>query len=157
MELFKQRTGTEMVFIPYKGQAPVVQDLVAGRLQAMFYPPMAQMVGLIKGGKIRALASAAERRLPDLPDVPTFEEAGLRDFEPAGGIALFAPGGTPREIVMRLNREVVQASTTPELENAYSKLALVRATGTPEELMQRQKREFQTWAPLIRKLGIKAQ
>ncbi len=157
MELFKSRTGVDMLFVPYKGMAPVVQDTVAGRLQALIYPPMENIVSMVKAGKLRALATATEQRVPSMPDVPTFEEAGLANFDPSGAIALFAPGGTPRDIVSRLNREVVRISTSPELAKVYQAAALNVATTTPEGLAQQMRREYEQWVPLIKKLGIKAE
>jgi tripartite-type tricarboxylate transporter receptor subunit TctC len=157
MELFKERTGAELLFVPYKGGAPVIQDLIAGNLQAMFYTAGNQMPGLIKAGKIRVLASAGERRLAEYPDVPTTEEAGVRNFLAAGSFALYAPGGTPREIVARLNREIVKLSTQPEVVRAHNGQSLLVAVSTPEELFARQKREYDQWAPVIKRLGIKVE
>ena len=80
MELLQQRTGMNLVHVPYKGMAPVIQDLVAGRIQAMFYPATSQMTGYMKEGKLRALAAAAPQRLTALPEVPTFDEASIADW-----------------------------------------------------------------------------
>jgi tripartite-type tricarboxylate transporter receptor subunit TctC len=118
---------------------------------------MDNIIGLVKSGKLRGLATATEQRLPALPDMPTFEEAGLSNFDPSGTIALFAPGGTPGEIVNRLNREIVRISTTPEMARVYQASALAIATTTPEGLAQQMRREYETWAPLVRKLGIKVE
>ena len=83
MELFAQRTGASLVHVPYKGMAPVIQDLVAGRIQAMFYPAAAQLTGYMKEGKLRALAAVAVQRLAALPETPTFDEAGVPNFNAA--------------------------------------------------------------------------
>lgn len=118
MELFKERTGAPLLFVLYKDGAPVIKGLIVGNLQTMFYTASNQMPGLIKAGKIRVLATAGEKRLAEYPDVPTAEEAGVRNFVVASSFALYAPGGTPRDIVAGLNREIVRLSTQPEVIKA---------------------------------------
>lgn len=157
MELFKDRTGTEIQFVPYKGSAPVIQDLVAGNIHAAFNPVTSQFISLIKAGKIRALAAGGDSRLRDLPDVPTATEAGVRDYYAMGGFAMYASGGTPRDIIQRLNREMVKLSTHPEVVKIHDSQNLLIAVGTPEELQARQRREYDIWVPMIKRLGIKAQ
>jgi tripartite-type tricarboxylate transporter receptor subunit TctC len=154
MEMLKQRSGMDVLFVPYKGMEPVIQDVVAGRLQAMFYPPTGQLLAMIKAGRIRALAVATPQRLPSLPDTPTFDESGVPNFDAAGWIGLVAPAGVPRDIVMRLNREVAKIATTPELTKVYAQLSFEVATGTPEEFSQRVKRELAAWGPIVKSLGI---
>ena len=154
MELLQQRTGTSLVHVPYKGMAPVIQDLVAGRIQAMVYPATSQMTGYMKEGKLRALAAAAPQRLAALPDVPTFDEAGIADFNAAGWIALFAPAGTPREIVERLNREAVRAVGSAEMAQVYSKLSMLPGPMSPDEFARFYNREFDYWGNVTRTLGI---
>ena len=157
MELFKDRSGTDIQFVPYKGSAPVIQDLVAGNIHAAFNPVTSQLSSLIKAGKIRALASGGDSRLRDLPDVPTVVEGGVKDYYAMGGFAMYATGGTPRDIILRLNREMVKLSTHPEVVKIHDGQNLLIAVGTPEELLARQRREFDIWVPMIKRLGIKAQ
>lgn len=154
MEMLKQRTGMDLLFVPYKGMEPVILDVVAGRLQGMFYPPTSQLLAMIKAGKIRALAAATPQRLSTLPDTPTFDESGVPNFDAAGWIGLVAPAGVPRDIVMRLNREIAKIATTPELAKVYAQLSFEVATGTPEEFSQRIKREIAAWGPIVKSLGI---
>ena len=154
MELLKQRSGIDLLFVPYKGMEPVIQDVVAGRLQAMFYPPTSQLLAMIKAGKIRVLAAATPQRLSILPDTPTFDESGVPNFDAAGWIGLVAPAGVPRDIVMRLNREVAKIARTPELAKVYAQLSFEVATGTPEEFSQRIKRDLAAWGPVVKSLGI---
>ena len=116
MELFKDRSGTDIQFVPYKGSAPVVQDLVAGNIHAAFNIVGSQFSSLIKAGMIPALASGGDARLRDLPDLPTLQEAGVKDYYAMGGFAMYTTGGTPRDIVLRLNREMVKLATHPEIE-----------------------------------------
>jgi tripartite-type tricarboxylate transporter receptor subunit TctC len=154
MELFAQRTGASLVHVPYKGMAPVIQDLVAGRIQAMFYPATSQMTGYMKEGRLRALAAVAPQRLAALPETPTFDEAGVPDFNAAGWIALFAPAGTPREIVERLNREIGRAVASREMAEVYAKLAMLPGPMSLDEFARFYNREFDAWAGVTRSLGI---
>ena len=157
MELLKERSGLDMQFVPYKGSAPMNQDLVAGNIQAAFNPVIAPLLSMIKAGKIKALAVGSDRRLPDLPDVPTAAEQGVKDYYAMGGFAMYTTGGTPRDIVMRLNREIIALSSSPEVIKAHQGENLLVAVGSPEDLVARQKLEDETWTPLIKRLGIKVQ
>ena len=105
-ELFRQRAGIAMVHVPYKGSAPAINDTVAGQTDLMFADPSS--VALIKAGRLRALASTASRRAYALPDVPTLIESGLPQFEVWNWYFMLAPAALPREIVQRLNAEIVR-------------------------------------------------
>jgi tripartite-type tricarboxylate transporter receptor subunit TctC len=153
MELFKRRTQTDIVHISYSGTNPAVQDLVAGRLDVMFNSPV-DSLSQVKAGKLRALASATRQRLPSLLDVPTFEEAGMPDFEITSWMAVMAPAGTPKDIVARLNRDIVRAVASPEVSKFYTNLNMLPATSTPEEFAQLIRKESEMWGPLIKSLGI---
>jgi tripartite-type tricarboxylate transporter receptor subunit TctC len=157
MEMLMSRTGTQMLFVPYKGMAAVIQDTVAGRLQALFFPPSQQMASLVKAGKLRGIASATEARLSNMPDMPTFDEAGLKDFQVSGSIGFFSPGGTPREVVTRLAREVQRIASTPEMKALYEAQSVLPYIVPAEELAAQSKREAAAWEPLIRALNIKAE
>src|SRR5688572_3064346 len=106
-ELFKTMAGADMVHIPYKGAAPAVTDLVAGHVSLMF-DNMASALPNIKAGRVRALAVTTAQRSPFLPDIPTISEAGLRGFDIGTWFGIFAPAGTPRDVVMRLNAEIAR-------------------------------------------------
>jgi tripartite-type tricarboxylate transporter receptor subunit TctC len=155
-EMFMQHTGTKMVHVPYKGFAPALQDLLAGRIQLLFYPPSTQMLAFISAGKLRALAATTEKRLGELPDVPTFDELGVPNMQDIGGwAATVAPAGTPRPIIDRLNKEIVTTLALPEFAALYSKLAVLPGTTTPDEMSRILAQYHETWGPLIRKLDIK--
>ncbi len=154
MELLKQRTGTDIVFVSYKGTAQILLDLSAGRVETAMYSASSQLVSQVESGKLRALAAATTDRLPWLRDVPTFAEAGVADLDLSPTVASFTTAGTPREIVQRLSAEVGRAAGTPEIETLFQKFAVLRATNTPEELRAQQKRELAMWGPLIKQLGI---
>ena len=102
----------------------------------------------------RALATATKERLPALPDVPTFDEAGMPDFNIASWMAVMVPAGTPAEIVARLSREIGKAVNSPELSKFYANLNMLPATNTPEEFARLIRSESATWGPLIKSLGI---
>jgi tripartite-type tricarboxylate transporter receptor subunit TctC len=156
MELLKQRTGADIVHVPYKGNALAIQDFFAGRIEVMLYPPTGQFMAQIKEGKIRALATANDRRLAALPDVPTFEQAGVAnlDRDIIGWVGLLVPAGTPGEIVARLNRELGRAAVLPEMAKVYAVMNVEPVQSTPEQMTARMNREIELWGPVIRGLGI---
>ena len=154
-ELLKQRTVTNIVHVPYKGPGPMVQDLIAGRVQVAFYSPNSQILSLVKANKLRAIALAAAVRMPSIPDVPTFEESGVPEFDVAGWMGAFAPSGIPRSIVDRLNREIGRAVAVPQVANTFVQASIVPAVTSPEELAQIIRRDQEIWGPLIRKLEIR--
>jgi len=155
MEMLNRRTGLRMLFVPYKGSGPVMQDMFAGRLQAMFSSATGQMLSQVKAGKLRVVAFAGDRRLPALPGTPTFEELGVKDFKPSAWMAVLAPAGTPRDIVQRLNQEIVKVSSSAEVTKMYSQLNMVAATGTPEQLASKISKEIAEFAPVVKALGIR--
>ena len=154
-EMLKQRTGADLTHVPYKGTAPGLKDLFAGRIQVMFYPPSGQILSQIRAGVIRPLAAASHRRLPALPDVPTFQEEGIDSYNVATWVGLFAPAGTPKDVVARLNRELNRASSSPEAQKGYEAISMLPNTSTPEELVQRISRDTPMWGAVIKSLGIK--
>ncbi|MFM9967267.1 MAG: Bug family tripartite tricarboxylate transporter substrate binding protein [Burkholderiales bacterium] len=154
MELIKQRTGADVVHVPYKGLNLGLQDLIAGRIQVMLYSPTDQVMAQVKAGKLRALALASDARLRTVPDIPTFTEAGL-PLDLAIWMSMSAPVGTPRDIVARLNKEIVRAVALPELARIYDSNSLVPATSSPDQVSQMIEKEIDIWAPIIKSLGIK--
>lgn len=156
MERFNQLTGTKMVHVPYKGAAQFFPDFFAGRIDMIFYPAIDQLVRQVKAGKLRALAAATEQRIPTLPDVPTFAELGMPDFVLSGWIAVVVPAATPKDIVARLNREIVKAVATPAVTKFYGDINMIPATGSPEELTRLIHSDREKWSGLITSLGITA-
>lgn len=154
-ELLKLRTGLDITHVPYKTITGAVQDLFAGRVQAMFFTPSSQLVGQVKEGKIRAIATVSEKRFPRLPDTPTFRELGVSDFDVPSWIGIGAPAGTPREIITRWHAEVVKAMNTPEMARIVEQLAIVPVAGTPEHMAETITREFTLWGPVAASVGIK--
>ena len=114
-EMLQQQTGTEMTHVPYKGAAPAVQDLLGGNVD-MFITTPASVVSQIKAGKMKALAVTSDKRLPSLPEVPTVAEAGLPQFKLDSWFALYAPAGTPADVVQTLNQAVSKILQQPEVK-----------------------------------------
>ncbi len=153
-ELLKKAAKVDIVHVPYKGSAQIVGDLIAGHIEIGFLDTSA-VVPLIKSGKIRALAVTSNKRLTGLPDVPAITEARL-PVEAVGWTALFAPAGTPKTIVDRLNAEVAKALQDPAIRQRLIELGQEPAGGTPQQLAEKIDREDRKWGALINELGIKA-
>src|SRR3954471_23089659 len=153
MELLKQRAGIEVVNVPFKGTAAVMQEVMSGRV-AMGFADLSAARGQLTAGKVRALAVASKKRLPQLPDVPTFEEAGYPDFEVYFWQGLAVPAGTPREIVNRLSAELVKTLNTADVNKRFTEAGMEVSPGTPEDMAKTIRDDQAFWVPLIRKLGI---
>lgn len=154
-ELLAQQTGSRFIHVPYKGDAPAVQDTLGEQVNFMFAPAAAALPH-VQSGRLRALAVTSAARLKALPDVPTMGQAGIKDFVVEQWQAVFAPAGTPAPIVDRLNREVNAALKTPDLVALADKLGVNLVGGTPAQLGALQKSDSAKWAEVIRKGGIKA-
>ena len=154
-EFFQYQTGTKMEHIPYKGAAQFIPELIAGRIDVLFFPPVAQLTTQVKAGKLRALAMATAERFGDMPDVPTMAESGIKDFSFPDWIAVATAAGTPRPIVERLNRELSKAVYAPGVKKAFADNAFVPLTSSPEQLVQIVDRDLKVWKPLLDKIGIK--
>jgi tripartite-type tricarboxylate transporter receptor subunit TctC len=153
-ELLKLTAGIDLVHVPYKGDTPAIQDVLGGHVSAMFVP-VAPVLEHIRAGRLRALAVASNGRIDSLPNVPTTSEAGLRDAEAEQWQAVFAPKGTPRAIVERLNAEIVAALKDPEVAAKLQALGVTARTGTPDELRRFQEADIEKWARVIRSAGIR--
>jgi tripartite-type tricarboxylate transporter receptor subunit TctC len=154
MEAFKQRAKLEIVDVQYKGIAPVVQDVVAGQIPM---GPIDTVVILphLRAGKLRALASFSEKRLAATPDVPSMAELGYPGLDIAPIVGVGAPAKTPRDIINRLNAEIVKALRDPEVSAKLTGLGLEIIADTPEQFAAFFQSEAKKWLPLIRSLNIK--
>ena len=152
-ELLKQKTGINMVHVPYRGGGPAIQDLVAGHIPVSFGTTPA-VLPQASAGTIRILALAEEKRSPDMPDVPTISETvpGVNTYT---WIGVFAPAGTPKPIVDRINRIVAEAIKTPEAAAKFKLQGATAAGGSPEDLAKAMKFEFDHWTKVIPSIGIK--
>jgi len=153
-ELFKQRTGTQFIHVPYKGSGESVSSVVGGQV-TMTIADTAPMSGALRGGTIRALAVTSPQRHAAMPDVPTFAEAGVPGMDFVLFTALFAPAGTPQPVVARLNREVARVLALPEVRDGFARLSVDPAPGTPDALAETVKRDIERWTGVAKAAGIK--
>jgi tripartite-type tricarboxylate transporter receptor subunit TctC len=153
-ELFKAYTSVNIVHIPYKGGAPAIADLIAGQIPMMFdnVPPLLPHV---RAGKIQALAVTSLARIAVLPDVPTLHELGLKDFDAVGWNGLLAPAGTPRDIVARLNTEVVRVLRIPEVRDQLTSQGADIVGNSPEQFAAWIRAEVRKWAEVVKVSGAK--
>lgn len=154
-EMLKLRTGAVFVHVPYKGTAQALQDFFAGRLLMMFYPPNGVIMDRIKKGEIRPVAAMSDKRLANLPDVPTFEELGVGNLGVSGWGGFSGPAKLPRPIVQRINQAVNKVSTRPEVVKSLDSMTMVPLRTTPEEMTEKVRREIAFWTEMVAKLGIK--
>ena len=154
--LFQQIVGTNMRHIPGKGVPGALMDAVQNQV-TMALAPIESAAPLLKAGKLKAFAQTGKSRSPHLSDVPTFAEAGVPNFDVELWYALFAPAGTPKAIVARLNTEVSAIVATPEVRALLEANGNEPVTGTPEQLGTLIRNEFATWSELVKRTGIKAE
>ena len=154
MALFVAMTGIKVVHIPYKGGAPQVTALVSGETQASL-ATVSTVLTHIHSGRVRALGVASAQRSGTLPDVPTIAEAGVPGYEMNPWIGVFAPAGTPREIINRLNAEINKALKHPDVSQNLASQALDPWSSTPEEFDARIRTDYEKYAKLIALTGAK--
>ena len=153
-ELFKQRTGTDFVMIPYKGSGESVQAVIGGQVTVTLVdPPPA--AGPIKGGSVRPIAVTASKRHPGFPDVPTMAEAGVRDMEVPVWTAFFLPAKTPQSIVARLQKETARVVQTPEVRERFAGMGIEPVGGTAEELAKQVTSDIAKWTAVAKAANIK--
>ena len=154
-ELFKLRTGTNIVHVPYKGSAPALTALIAGEVQLSFSNTVA-IHQHVKSGRLRALAVAGPKRTDVLPDVPTMKEAGVEGVEVPLWFGLLAPAGTPREIVQLLASNVAKAAQSKELHQKMVDQGADPVGNTPEEFQRQLEREVASWMEVVKVSGARA-
>ena len=154
-ELFKSMTGTSMTHVPYKGRQFAIPDLVGGQIQLMF-DNMPSALPMAKEGKIRAVAQTTNKRSAAAPDVPTVAET-VPGFEATTWFAVFAPAGTPAEIVSRVNAELQRVFRLPDVIDKLKALGLEPWISTPDELAKYQAGEIVKWAKVVKESGAKAE
>ena len=153
METFKAQTGTFIVHIPYRGTGQAMADLMAGQIDLMFDAAITA-VPQVKAGKLQALAVSGGRRLPDLTQVPTFDELGLKDFQGNLWIGLLAPAGTPPAVLQRLNDELQSVLKKPEVRSRMGVLGFEPLPGPPAALSTYMQAVQDAWARVVRERRI---
>jgi tripartite-type tricarboxylate transporter receptor subunit TctC len=153
-ELFKAMAGVEMVHVPYKGSPQAINDLMSGNIQVMF-DNVPSIGPHVKAGRVRGLGVSAPKRAASFPDVPTIAEAGVPGYETNSWGGVIGPAKLPREIVMRLNKEIRAALAAPAVVERYKQLDTEPDAGTPEEFLELVRRETPKWGEVIRRSGAK--
>jgi len=156
---FQNVTGTRFQFVPYRGTGPALQDLVAGQID-FIVDQASNSLQHVREGKVRAYAVTANARLPSAPEIPTVVEAGLPSLDISVWYGLWAPRGTPKEIIAKLNAAAVQALSDPVVRQRFGELGLdipPRDQLTPEALAAYQKAEIEKWWPVIKGANIKTE
>lgn len=154
-ELYRVSTKVELNYVPYRGGAPAMTDLMGGQIQAMF-ATMPSSAGLIKGGAIRALMVTDAKRWPAIPDVPSATEAGIPDVQVISFNGVLAPAGTPRPIIQKLHDEIVKIMNAPDMKKKMSAQAGEVSTSTPEQFTEILRTDFEKWLAVIKTNGIHA-
>jgi len=156
-EMLAGMAGIQMTNVPYKSGPAAMTDLIGGQVM-MFTADFAVMLPQVKGGKIRGLAVTSTRRSPAIPELPTVNEAlGLKDYELIAYFAVFAPAGTPPDVVARLNQAVNAAAQSKDVQEKFAPIGFAVEPGTPEALAQRSKLETAKWAKAIKDAKIEPQ
>jgi len=155
-ELFAQRAGVKILHVPYKGAAGAATDLIGGQVDFYFATPQT-VVGLLKAGKLRALAVTSMKRVPVLPDVPTVDESGFKGFEATDWKGIVAPAGTPADIVKKINAAVDKALGQPDTLSRLISDGSVPLAATPEQFAQFVKAEAKRWGDAVRSSGVKVE
>ena len=131
-ELFKLQTGADMLHIPYKGSGPATADAVSGQVQVT-YASVASVLRFVQAGRLRALAVTSQKRSPQMPEVPSMVEAGLKEFELTSWYGLMAPAGTPADIVAKIHADLSAILKSPEIQKSFAVQGLDMAGGSPKE------------------------
>jgi len=156
-EMLASMAGIKMTNVPYKSGPAAMTDLIGGQVM-LFTADFAVMLPQVKGGKVRGLAVTSTKRSPAVPELPTVNEAlGLKDYELIAYFAMFAPAGTPPDIVARLNQAINAAASNKELQEKFAPIGFVVEPGTPEALAKRTQLETAKWAKAIKDAKIEPQ
>jgi tripartite-type tricarboxylate transporter receptor subunit TctC len=154
-ELFKSMTGTAVTHIPYKGSAPAVTDLIAGQVQVMF-DNTPNVLLHVRAGKLKAIAVSSKARTSLAPEIPTVDESGVPGYDVGVWFGVLTVAGTPRDVVQRLNTDMVKILTSPDIKERFGKMGVEVIAGTPEQFSTILKSEVSRWAKVVQDANIKA-
>jgi tripartite-type tricarboxylate transporter receptor subunit TctC len=155
-EIFKQRTGTQITHIPYKGNVPALLDVVAGNAQISF-ATLATVVPHVKSGRLKPLGVLGSHRSAALPNVPTIAEAGVPGFDVGNWTAMFAPAGTPAVVVAKLNAEVLRVMKLPEIQARMVDEGMRTTAMTPKQFGEFVQAEVKRWGEVVKRVGVTAE
>ena len=153
-EQFQIMTGVQMLHVPYKGSGPLTTDLLAGQV-SMSFDTITPVLPHIKAGKLRPIAVTTARRSPALPDVPTLAESGLAGFDQGTWFGILAPARTPKEIVAKLNAEIVRILNQPDVEKRFADIGAEKVANTPEQMAAQIKSDTEKYAGLAKQAKVK--
>ena len=154
MEMFKNRTGTFLTHIPYRGAAPALADVMGGQVPCMFLD-LASGLPVIQSGKVRALAIGTGKRVPSLPELPTLAEVGVPDTEVYAFQGILGPAKMPPAVVQRLNAELNKALANPAVVKRMQDFGMEALPGTPEQFLAMSRAESKRWGAIIKSAGVK--
>ena len=154
MAIFTEKTGIQMVHVPYKGSGPALVDVMAGQI-TMIIDTAASATPHVRSGKMRGIAITGKRRWPDLPDVPTFAESGLPDYDSSSWYAIHAPAGTPKAIVAKLSSELARIVKLPDVSEKLRLMSAEAVGSTPEQLDAFVRSEADKWGKVIKSLNLR--
>lgn len=152
-EKFKLDTGIDMLHVPYKGSGPAHIDLMGGQIQLMFDNIVA-LIPHVRAGKVRAIAVSSAKRHPQLPEVPTIQEAGVKDFETVAWFGIVAPVGTPRNVIARLNAETLKALKLPDVQKRLVDSGSDIIGNSPEQADEFLRAEVEKWGKVVRAANV---
>jgi tripartite-type tricarboxylate transporter receptor subunit TctC len=154
--LFVSMTGAPLKHVPYRGSGGAATDLVAGVVETSF-AGVPNALSQVPQGRLKAFAVTTARRIPQLPDVPTMQEAGVPGYEASVWLALLAPAGTPKEIVNKLNSEIAKLMATPDAKKALYDAGVEPTPSTPEAMSDYMVKEMERWGKVVKEIGIKVE
>lgn len=155
-ELFNLLAGVKLVHVPYKGTGAVFPDLIGGRVQVTFGDIVATYPH-VKAGKLRALGITSSKRAASLSDIPTIAESGVPGYDAVGWFGVFAPAGTPKDVIAKLNEAITKYVRQPEVTQRFTALGAEVVASTPEQFAQTQKADLARWAKVVKAAGMRVE
>jgi len=152
-ELFKSMAGVDILHVPYKGSSQALIDVMAGQV-TMLFDNAPSSIPFIEQGKLRAIAVTSTKRLPNLPDIPTIDEAGVKGYESLSWSGIMAPAGTPRRVIDRLNAAIEKILRDPEVKQRFAGLGVEPVGGPPEAFARHIRAESEKWSRVVKTANI---